>query len=443
MPQRADYMHSYRQSLKHVNVTDTFWKPRMELVCSKMLPYQWKALHDEIPNVEPSGCIRNFCIASGQKTGPFYGCVFQDSDVAKWIEAAAYTLRYHPDAELEKSIDKTIDLICSVQLPDGYLNTYYIIKGLEKRWTDVMRNHELYCLGHMLEGSVAYYEITGKRKLLDAMIRYVDYVDSVFGPEEGKLHAYPGHEIIEMALIRLYAITREPRHLALAKYFVDERGKEPNYFQMQADQLGNDFKWKHSPFGIGYYQADKPVREQEKAEGHAVRAVYLYAGMADVAAETGDEELLSTCRRIWKNIVTRQMYITGSIGASNYGEAFVDDYQLPNDTVYGETCASIGLFFFAYRMLSIERSSAYSDVMERLLYNGVISGMSLDGTRFFYVNPLETHPEACGKDWKYHHVTPTRMGWFKCACCPTNLARILSSLPRYIYTAEQNVYVLC
>jgi len=420
----------------------------MERVRTKVIPYQWEALNDRIPGAEPSYCMRNFKLAA-QMTRPGLdygvprdaghgGLVFQDSDVAKWIEAASYSLVWHPDPALEKILDETVDIVCNAQQPDGYLNTYYIINGLEKRFTNLEGNHELYCFGHFLEGAIAYYEATGKRKLLDALIRYAECIDRLIGPEEGKLHGYPGHEIAEMALMRLYAITKDEKHLKLAKYFIDRRGQKPLYFKEESAKNNNDFYWKDSYFQYQYYQAGKPVREQNVAEGHAVRAAYLYSGMADIARTTGDAALLKACDALWNNIVNRQMYITGSIGQSAYGESFSYDYSLPNDTVYAETCATIGLVFFARRMASITPKGTYGDVIEKALFNGIISGMSLDGKSFFYVNPLEALPEASLKDHRMKHVKIERQKWFACACCPPNLARLIASLGSYIHSLGEN-----
>ena len=415
-------------------IRDDFWQRFRELVRVEGIPYQWKALNDQLPDTPPSYCMRNFRVAAGREAGEHAGCVFQDSDVAKWLEGVAYSLKWHPDPALEAVADGAIADIVSAQQPDGYLDTYYIINGLDKRFTNLCDNHELYCAGHMIEAAVAYYQVTGKRALLDAMIRYVDCIDAHLGPEEGKKHGYPGHPVIEMALARLYAVTGDEKHLRLAKYFIDQRGQAPLYFREEQEKYGNRFPWTDASFQYQYYQAGKPVREQTEAEGHAVRAVYLYSGMADVARLTDDESLKIACRRLWDSIVRRRMYITGAIGSSEYGESFSFDYDLPNDTVYGETCASIGLMFFARRMLEMEIKSEYADVMERALYNGVISGMQLDGKKFFYVNPLEVLPEACFKDNHKRHVMPERQGWFNCACCPPNLVRLLASLEQYVYS---------
>ena len=422
--------------IQNTKIEDSFWSRMRDTVRREGIPYQWKALNDQIPGAEPSYCMRNFRIAAGKESGQHAGFVFQDSDVAKWIEGAAYSLRWHPDKELEAIIDGAIGEVVAAQQPDGYLDTYYIIGGLDKRWTNLKDNHELYCAGHMIEAAVAYYQVTGKRVLLDAMIRFVDYIDSVLGAEPGKLHGYPGHPVIEMALMRLYAVTRDPKHLKLAKYFVDQRGQRPLYFQQEDERNHNAFYWKDSYFQYQYYQAGMPIREQTEAQGHSVRAMYLYSGVADVARETGDVELAEVCRRLWANTVRRRMYVTGSIGSSEYGEAFTFDYDLPNDTIYGETCAAIGLVFFARRMLSLEVKGEYADVMERALYNGVISGMQLDGKKFFYVNPLEVLPEACLKDYGKRRVKVERQKWFGCACCPPNIIRLIASLEDYIYSAN-------
>jgi DUF1680 family protein len=431
-------------SIKDITITDSFWSPFMERIRTKVIPYQWDALNDRVPGAEPSYCMRNFKLAA-QLTHPeldygvpkdvgHNGTVFQDTDIAKWIEAASYSLVWHPDLELEERLDGAIDIICNAQQDDGYLDTYYIINGLDKRFTNLKDNHELYCFGHFLEAAVAHYEAMGKRKLLDALIRYTECIRRHIGPEEGKLHGYPGHEIAEMALVRLYGLTKDENHLKLAAYFIDERGQEPLYFEEETRRNNNTFPWKDSYMQYQYYQAGKPVRDQHCAEGHAVRAVYLYAGMADVARLTGDKKLLEVCEALFANITEKQMYLTGGIGQSAYGESFSYDYDLPNDTVYGETCASIGLAFFARRMSSIVPRSRYADVLEKVLYNGIISGMSLDGRAFFYVNPLEALPEANLKDHRMRHVKIERQKWFACACCPPNLARIIASLGVYVYS---------
>lgn len=444
--------------LRNIRITDDFWKKEMELVREEIIPYQWRALNDQVEGAEPSFCMRNFKVAGKQneqrrKEGEsyqeaeytfrgfqslpedmehledkFYGFVFQDSDFYKWVEAVAYSLTQHPDPELERQADEAIDVVCAAQQEDGYLDTYYIINGKDKIFTNLRDHHELYCFGHMAEGAVAYYQATGKDKLLNATKRFADYIDNHFGPQEGKCKGYPGHEIAEMALVRLYEVTGEKRYLDLSSFFVDERGQKPYYFETQEahPNMTNEF----------YHQSHLPVREQDEVVGHAVRGVYLYSGMADLARLCGDEELYEACRRLWENMVREKMYLTGGVGATHMGEAFSFRYDLPNDTAYAETCAAIGLVFFARRMLQISPDSRYADAMERALYNGVLSGMALDGKSFFYVNPLEVVPEACALDERKFHVKAVRQKWFGCACCPPNLARLLSSIGSYAYTVN-------
>lgn len=452
-------------SLRNVQITDTFWKKEMELVRTEVIPYQWAALNDQVEGAAPSFCMHNFKAAGklnkekkelgtafeepvytfrGFEALPedpkhlddkFYGFVFQDSDFYKWIEAVGYSLTQHPDPQLEAIADGAIDIVCAAQQEDGYLDTYYILNGKDRIFTNLRDHHELYCLGHLLEGAVAYYQATGKDKLLKAASRYADYVADYFGPEEGKCKGYPGHEIAEMALVRLYETTQDSKYLDLAKYFIDERGKQPYYFDKEHPE-----EVKKNPNGLryAYNQAHLPVREQDEAVGHAVRAVYLYSGMADIARLTEDDTLFDACKRLWDNMVQKKLYITGGIGGTHMGEAFSFNYDLPNDTAYAETCASIGLVFFARRMLEIYPDVQYADVMEQALYNTVLAGMALDGKSFFYVNPLEVLPEACHKDERKFHVKPVRQKWFGCACCPPNLARTLSSVSSYAFTETED-----
>ena len=426
-----------------VDIRDPFWDPLRQTIRTSAIPYQWQALNDAVPGAEPSGCLRNFRIAAGRETGEHLGFVFQDSDAAKWLEGVACSLLSHPDPELEAKADEVVETIVSAQQPDGYLNTYYTITAPEKRFTNLRDDHELYCLGHLIEAAVAYHRATGKSALLEAAERYADLVDSVFGPEPEKKHGYPGHPEIELALVKLYAHTGKEKYLRLARYFVDARGTEPLYFREEERLNGNGkYYFADGPLGYAYCQADKPVREQQEAEGHAVRAMYLYSAMADLARITVDPGLRDACLRLWESVTERRMYITGGIGSSAYGEAFTYDYDLPNDTVYGETCAAIGLVFFARRMLLLDPDGKYADVMERALYNSVLSGMQLDGRSFFYVNPLEVLPEACGKDYGKRHVEYRRQPWFGCACCPPNLVRLLMSLEDYLYSVSgRRIYV--
>lgn len=427
--------------LHKLHVTDAFLGQYQRLVRDVVIPYQWDALNDRIAEADPSHAIANFEIAAGRKDGEFYGMVFQDSDVAKWLEAVAWSLCQKPDPELEKTADEVIELVEAAQCADGYLNTYFTVKEPGKRWTNVAECHELYCAGHMIEAGVAFFQATGKRRLLDVVCRFADHIDSVFGPGENQLHGYPGHPEIELALMRLYEVTENPRYLRLVNYFVEERGAQPHFYDSEYEKRGRTSHWHiHGPAWMvkdkAYSQAHQPLALQQTAIGHAVRFVYLMAGVAHLARLHKDEEKRQICLRLWDNMVQRQLYITGGIGAQSSGEAFSSDYDLPNDTVYAESCASIGLMMFARRMLQMEADSRFADVMERALYNTVLAGMALDGKHFFYVNPLEVHPKSLAFNHIYDHVKPVRQRWFGCACCPPNIARLLASLGHYLYTPQ-------
>ncbi|HBF99980.1 MAG TPA: hypothetical protein DDW87_00190, partial [Firmicutes bacterium] len=334
--------------MNQVKIEDAFWNDRIRLVREVIIPYQKQVLNDELPGVEPSHAMENFRIAAGESKGQFHGMVFQDSDVAKWLEAVAYSLATHEDPQLEKVADDIIDLLSKAQQPDGYLNTYFTVAKPGQRWTKLAEDHELYCAGHLIEAAVAYYDATGKKKFLDVICRYADYIDSVFGTEPEKKKGYPGHEEIELALVKLYRVTGEERYLKLAKYFVDERGKQPNYFDLEYEKTSDKSIFRYpDDWDRSYTQSHLPVREQTTAEGHSVRAMYLYTAMADLSLETGDGELAEVCKALWDNVTQKRMYVTGGIGSQAYDEAFTIDYDLPNDTGYTETCASIGLAFFA------------------------------------------------------------------------------------------------
>ncbi|GLX70937.1 glycoside hydrolase family 127 protein [Paenibacillus glycanilyticus] len=420
------------------SIQDHFWNEYSKLVRDTVIPYQWEALNDRIQDAEPSYSIRNFRIAAGLETGEFGGWIFQDSDLYKWLEAVAYSLERHPDPELETIADEAIDLIGQAQRENGYLNTYFTIQEPGKEWTNLYEAHELYCAGHLFEAAVAYYEATGKRKLLDISCRFADLIASLFGTNPGQMKAYCGHPEVELALVKLYHATGEERYLNLSLYFIDERGSKPSYFLEEWERRGRTTIWAQGEPNLEVYQSHLPVREQPVAVGHSVRAVYLYTAMADLARLTGDSKLREACERLWANTTGKQMYITGGIGATHLGEAFTFDHDLPNDTVYAETCASIGLIFWARRMLQLEAKSEYADVMERALYNNVLGSMAKDGKHFFYVNPLEVWPEASSKSPDRFHVKPVRQKWFGCSCCPPNVARLISSLDEYIYGVSED-----
>ena len=427
----------YEKSGNKVKVDDPFWGRYLEVVRNHVIPYQWDALNDRLPDTEPSHAIENIRIAAGESDGEFFGMVFQDSDVAKWLEAVAFSLESEPNRELEQTADEVIALLGRAQDESGYLNTYYTVKEPNNRWTNVRDNHELYCAGHLIEAAVAYFKATGKKQFLDIMIKYADYIDTVFGSEENKIKGFPGHQEIELALVKLYEVTGNGKYLNLSRFFIDERGKQPHFFDIEKKER-NDTKpfWFQNDYA--YSQAHKPVREQKEAVGHAVRAAYMYTAMADLAAKTNDESLKKACETLWENVTQKQMYITGGLGSMVFGEAFSFDYDLPNDLSYTETCASIALVFWANRMLNLDVNSKYADVMELALYNGTISGMDLDGKKFFYVNPLEVLPKASEKRNDKKHVKPVRQKWFGCACCPPNLARLITSIGHYIYSQRDN-----
>lgn len=348
--------------------------------------------------------------------------MFWDSDLGKSIETIAYSLYRRPNPELEARADAIIDMYENLQEKDGYLNAWFQRVQPGRRWTNLRDHHELYCAGHLIEAAVAYYQATGKRKLLDIMSRFADYMITVFGHGEGQLRGYCGHEEVELALVKLARVTGEKKYLDLAKYFIDERGQEPHFFTEEALRDGRDPK-KFVQKTYEYSQSHLPVREQTKVVGHAVRAMYLYSGMADIATEYNDDSLTSALETLWDDLTTKQMYVTGGIGPAASNEGFTDYYDLPNESAYAETCASVGLVFWANRMLGRGPNRRYADIMEQALYNGAMAGLSLDGKTFFYENPLESG----GK----HH----RWTWHHCPCCPPNIARLLASIGSYMYAA--------
>lgn len=440
----------------NVKITSEFWGRYRNLVRTEMIPFQWNVLNDVagikiekerlnddgIPS-EKSHAMENFRIAAGRAKGTHYGWTFQDSDVYKWLEAVAYSLREKMDPELEKKALEVIDLIADAQEEDGYLDTFYSILGIQYRYQSLAGSHELYCMGHFIEAAVAYYVATGNEKVLSVAKKAADNIDDNFGPEDGKIHGYDGHEEIEIGLLRLFHVTGDNRYLNLAKYFLMERGKHPDFFREQAAK----YEGPNALNGIEkaadtYFQNHKPILQQDTAEGHAVRVVYMCTALADLAATTGDAEIYEACKKLWNNITSRRMFITGGIGSTFHGESFTLDYDLPNDTMYCETCAAIGLIFFARQMLRIEPKAEYAEVMERALYNCALAGMALDGKHFFYVNPLEVNPAKSLKDPGKSHVKPVRPSWLGCACCPPNLARMITSLDDYVYTISDDFILI-
>ena len=392
-----------------VRISDGFWQPRLETSRKVTIPYVFK-------KCEETARIDNFSIAAGLMKGKHTGIRFNDSDVFKVIEGASYSLSLQPDAQLDKYIDEVIAKIAAAQEPDGYLYTTRTIdannpaRGAgESRWSYLKQSHELYNVGHMYEAAAAHYQATGKRSFLDIAIKNANLIDSVFGPD--KKHDIPGHQEIEIGLAKLYRITKKDKYLKLAKFFLDERGR-PHHRKLYG----------------GYCQDHKPVIEQDAAVGHSVRAGYMYSGMADVAALTGDADYIKAIGKIWENVVSKKLYVTGGVGARRKGEAFGKNYELPNKTAYNETCAAIANAMWNHRLFLLHGDGKYIDVLERTLYNGFLSGISLSGDKFFYPNPLE-----CDGQYEFNQKSLTRQEWFKCSCCPTSIVRFMPSIPGYVY----------
>ncbi|MBU0616292.1 MAG: glycoside hydrolase family 127 protein [Planctomycetes bacterium] len=379
----------------NVRITDEFWAPKLSVVADNTLPHCFQ-------QCDETGRLGNFDRAAGKIEGKFEGLFFNDSDVYKVIEGAAYALMHERDPKLEAYLDELIARIAAAQQDDGYLNTYFTLTPSEERWSNCRVRHELYCAGHLLEAAVAHHQATGKPNLLNIATRFIDYIDTVFGP--GKRLDIPGHQEIELALVKLYHLTGEERFLKLAEFFIEQRG-HTNDRELYGE----------------YCQDHVPVREHTQIVGHAVRAMYLYSGVADIAAITGDQGYIDMMDRIWRDTINAKMYITGGIGSSQSNEGFTDAYDLPNESAYCETCAAIALCFWSHRLNLLHADAKYFDVLERALYNNVLAGLSLDGKSFFYVNPLVSRGG--------HHRQP----WYRCACCPSNVVRFIPSVGQYIY----------
>ena len=392
--------------LGSVTLTDTFWAPRRHTNREVTLPTQFRHLED-------TDRINNFRRAAGKLDAPFVGIYFNDSDVYKWLEAAAWTLSEGPNPELKAMVDAAITEIAAAQREDGYLNTYFALERADERWTN-FDLHELYCAGHLFQAAVAHVRATGETPLLDVATRFADHICDTFGPEaEGKREAVGGHEEIELALVELYRVTGEKRYLEQAQYFVEARGR---------GLLGKPYgSWSSE-----YAQDHVPVRELDAVVGHAVRALYYNAGITDVYAETGDAGHLEALERLWHNMTLKRMYVSGGLGSRYEGEAFGKDYELPLERAYTETCAAIASVMWNWRLLALDGDARYADLMEWTLYNAVLPGLSLDGQEYFYQNPLADDG------------THRRQAWFGCACCPPNVARLLASLPGYFYSTQED-----
>jgi len=382
----------------HVKFADAFWAPKLEVNRANSIPHV-------LDMCEKTGRLNNFAYIAGESKQPFRGHVFHDSDVVKVLEGMAYSLATHPDKKLEARLEQVVGWMAKGQLPDGYLNTFFIAKDIKKRWTNLRHAHELYCAGHMFEAAVAHYQATGRRTFLDIACKYADHIASVFGP--GKRHGIAGHPEIELALVKLWRATGQERYLKLAQFFVEEHGQAKT----------------HKLFGT-YCQDHKPIREQDEAVGHCVRAMYFYSGVTDLAMITGDKGYIAALEKLWHDVVDRKMYITGSVGVQGHGEGFAEPYYLPNYNAYCETCAAIGMVFWNHRMFLLTGEGRFADIVERNLYNGALSPVSLDGMKCFYVNPLASRGNR--------HRSP----WHGCSCCPTNMVRYLASLGQYFYAAS-------
>ncbi len=410
-----------------VSIEGGFWGPRLAVNRERTIPIVYRRLQE-------AGSIDSFKLdwRPGQEPVPH---IFAASDVAKWVQAASHSLAVHPDPALAAQLDEVVDLVLSAQQPDGYLGVYYTVVEPGWRFSDLRDAHELYTAGHWIEAAVAHYQATGDRKLLDGLCRFADLIATVFGRGPGQKRGYPGHPELELALVKLYRATGERRYLELSRYFVDERGRQPHYYDQETEALHRAgrkhffedfFRATGYRYDYRYNQSHMPVREQSEIVGHAVRAMYLYSAMADLAGETGDASLLAACERLWESACLRRLYVTGGIGPSRLNEGFTFDYDLPNETAYAETCAAISLAMWSHRQLQFDCDSRYADVMERALYNGILSGVALDGETFFYDNPLA----SLGN----HH----RWSWNACPCCATNIIRLLASLGDYLYSQSES-----
>lgn len=435
-----------------VSIDDEFWNERRAVNRTQTLEFEYEQLVE-------TGRIENFEQAAdpgNEGEGGFNGRFFNDSDVYKWIEAVSYVLSSVDDEDLRRRLDEVVEIVAAAQEDDGYLNTYFTLEEPEKKWTNLGMMHELYCAGHLFEAAVAHHEATGETTLLDVATDFADHIDDQFGPEPEKDDGIPGHEEIELALVRLYRTTGEERYLELAAYFVDQRGRSDSRLAWELDHLdeiaGHDRADQHyrelygdheGNYNGEYGQDHAPVREQDSIEGHAVRATYLYTAVTMLSGELGDDSLLDAAERVWTNMAKKRMYVTGAIGSWFANEGFSRDYDLPNDLAYAETCAAIGNVFWNHQLALTTGEGKYADTLERVLYNGFLSGVGLDGEHFRYVNALESN----GEQHPLHSIDPgrfslTRQEWFETACCPPNAARLLASLERYVYAEDdRSLYV--
>ena len=436
---KIDYIHTVQPGTGGID--DPFLNRYVLMSGDRMIPYQWSMLNND----DKSGIIHDFRVAAGEIEGEHIGMVFQDEGLFKWLESAAYYVADHPDSPVRSWAQRAIDLAERAQQENGYLLTWFQLKAPDKEFCNLLESHELVCMGNVLEAGIAWYHATGKRQLLDVAIKLADHLCEHFMHDGPAGDLVPGHPGIEFCLVKLYRETGQEKYLKLAQHFLDRRGTDPEVLEKQHER-----EWDRPPIfptwntfaDHTYMQIHAPVRQQTTAEGHAVRASYLYAGMADVYMETGDRELFAACETIWKNLTGKRMYITGGVGSSECGERYTGDYDLPNDTVYAESCASVALALFSRRMFQCTGDGKYLDIAEQAIYNTVLGSVSLDGERYFYVNPLEVWPDACEKNPSKRHVRPVRQGWYQVACCPQNTLRTLAGIREYIYyTKGDTLYV--
>jgi DUF1680 family protein len=418
-----------RVDFTKVELHGSFWRERVETVLTRTIPSQYQRL-------EESGILDSLSLPKPvppiripRNMHGFTTQIFWDSDVGKWIEAASYALSLRRDAAIEQRIDAIVETLEKAQAADGYLNCWYLEREPENRWTNLRDNHELYNAGHLLEGAIAYFQATRRRRFLDIMERYVAHIRATFGTGPGQKPGYPGHQEIELALVKLYHLTGERKHLDLAAYFINQRGTQPHYFDLERAARGEprDLFVQRT---FEYNQSHLPVREQHKVVGHAVRAMYMYTAMADLAAELGDVGLRRACEALWRDITETRMYLTGGFGPSASNEGFTADYDLPNETAYAETCASVAMIFWAQRMLHLDLDGRYADVLEQALYNNALAGLSRDGEHYFYDNKLDS--DGSHKRWTWH----------PCPCCTMNVARLVASVSGYFYSVGDDVFAV-
>lgn len=430
-----------------VRLTGGFWKQYQQLIREKTMPYQWEVLNDRVEGVEKSGAVENFKIAAGESKQRYYGTCFQDSDVGKWLECVAYLLASQPDAEWETRADDVIALLGRAQQNDGYLNTYFTVAEPGNRFTNIRECDELYCFGHLAEAAVAYAQSTGKKEMLQIICRYADLICRIFGTGDEQIPACDGHPESELAFVRLYEATGEQKYLEQAGFELHIRGAEPYYYDIEWERRGQKSFHPHlqnekPSDDKGYDQSLCSPQNLRAPVGHAVKMGYLLAGMAAYCQYVDDPTMWEACQRVFESIRKEQVYITGAVGSTRHKEAFTAPYHLPNDRAYAETCASAALIFAMRRMLNNDPNAAYADMMECTLYNGLLAGISHNGTRFFYVNPLESYPNEIAVDPDYQAAKPVRQPWFACACCPPNLARTVADIGEYLYTVQgTQVYV--